>query len=54
MNAAHRFCVIYEGGRRGIVEALDSVEALALAQRQGSVWSLWCEPSRASRFWVVM
>lgn len=48
-----RFNVIYEGGRRSIVEADDSVEALALAQRLGVVWSLWCD-LRVSRFWRVM
>jgi hypothetical protein len=54
MIPARRYHVIYEGGRRGTVEAEDSVSALTLAQRIGVVWSLWRDPGRVCRFWMVM
>jgi hypothetical protein len=54
MIPARRYHVIYEGGRRGTVEAEDSVSALTLAQRIGVVWSLWCDPGQVSRFWRMM
>lgn len=54
MTAARRFYVTWESGRRGIVEADDSVEALTVAQREGSVQSLGSDPHQASGFrWLA-
>jgi hypothetical protein len=50
MSTARRFYVVWEDGRRDIVEGEDSPAALTVAQRRGPVQSITSDPARVSGF----